>query len=270
MILQSNTSLYAHGAATLIASWEEYAKSAAGASVRRLGGVAVALFPNEPERNVYNNALFERDLLSRERREAIEAMEAAYASAGVDGFAVWVHESDRALRHDLECRGYALDTSTRAMGMSLDDILPPRPEIDLAPPVWTEHLRIVGVPPSFLAAGVATAYHILLARIDSETVATAMAYDLEGDSGIYNVSTLEHARRRGLGTALTAIQLHDAHARGCETASLQATPIAERLYARAGFRDLGRILEYTPRADRTQGARKDGGKDTRRTTARDH
>ena len=39
------------------------------------------------------------------------------------------------------------------------------------------------------------------------------------------------------GTALTAVQLHDARARGCETASLQATPMAEHLYAAAGFRD---------------------------------
>lgn len=66
--------------------------------------------------------------------------------------------------------------------------------------------------------------------------------------GIYNVGTLEHARRRGLGTALTAAQVHDAHARGCRTASLQSTPMAERVYASVGFRDLGRILEYVPPA----------------------
>ena len=47
-------------------------------------------------------------------------------------------------------------------------------------------------------------------------------------------------------TALTLSQLHDAQARGCRTASLQSTPEAERLYSRAGFRDLGRILEYVP------------------------
>ena len=56
----------------------------------------------------------------------------------------------------------------------------------------------------------------------------------------------ERARRRGLGTALTALQLHDARARGCRTASVQATDVAERVYAAAGFRDLGRILEYVP------------------------
>jgi predicted GNAT family acetyltransferase len=57
---------------------------------------------------------------------------------------------------------------------------------------------------------------------------------------------VEKARRRGLGTALTAAQVHDARGRGCRTASLQSTEIAERVYAAVGFRDLGRILEYVP------------------------
>jgi predicted GNAT family acetyltransferase len=66
--------------------------------------------------------------------------------------------------------------------------------------------------------------------------------------GIYNVVTMEHARRRGLGTALTAKLAHDAKARGCRTASLQSTLMADGVYAAVGFRDLGRILEYVPRA----------------------
>jgi predicted GNAT family acetyltransferase len=66
-----------------------------------------------------------------------------------------------------------------------------------------------------------------------------------GDCEIFNVSTLEPARRRGLASALTAGLLTDARARGRATASIQATPMAERIYARAGFRDLGRFLEFT-------------------------
>jgi hypothetical protein len=52
--------------------------------------------------------------------------------------------------------------------------------------------------------------------------------------------------RRGLGTALTALHVHDALARGCQTASLQSTEMAEGVHAAVGFRDLGRILEYVP------------------------
>lgn len=250
----SDAELYERGSATLLASWDEYARGAIGASLQRDVGVAVAVFPNEPERGVYNNALLDRQLAMRERADALDAMEDAYANSGVDRFAAWVHQSDRPMQRDLEARGYTIDTTTRAMGMSLGDVISARPEIDLAPSDWHEHLRIAGVPAGFLAAADATAYHVLLARLDGKTVAAAIAFDLDGDCGIYNVGTLEHARRRGLGTALTAIQLHDARARGCETASLQATPMAERLYAAAGFRNLGRILEYVPPASRARGA----------------
>jgi GNAT superfamily N-acetyltransferase len=144
-------------------------------------------------------------------------------------------------------RGYAIDTSTRAMAVRLDEIGLPPAHVDLAPPDWREHLRIAGVPPDFLAAADPEAYHILLGRLGGATVATALAFEFDGDCGIYNVGTVEHARRRGLATALTAIQLHAARARGCETASLQATPAAERLYGSIGFRDLGLLLEYVLR-----------------------
>ena len=73
-----------------------------------------------------------------------------------------------------------------------------------------------------------------------------MAFDHGSDCGIYNVGTLEHARRRGMGTALTALHVYDALGRGCQTASMQSTEMAERVYAAVGFRDLGRILEYVP------------------------
>jgi predicted GNAT family acetyltransferase len=102
------------------------------------------------------------------------------------------------------------------------------------------------VPPGFLSGADRAAYHVLVAPLDGEYVATAMAFDLDGDCGIYNVTTLEHARRRGLATALTALHVHDALARGCQTASLQSTEIAARVYAAVGFRDLGRIIEYEP------------------------
>ncbi len=238
--------LFARGAETLIASWAEYARWATGAAVHRLAGVAAAVFPKAPERAVYNNALVARGLPRHERADALAALERAYAEAGVTRFAVWVEEDDDALRFDLERRGYRLDTSTRAMGVALADIrMPPQP-IDLGPADWSEHIRIGELPPNFLLGADPRALHVRVGRLGGENVATALAFDHRGDCGIYNVGTLEHARRRGLGTALTVLQLHDARARGCLTASLQATPAAERMYAAIGFRDLGRILEYTP------------------------
>jgi ribosomal protein S18 acetylase RimI-like enzyme len=211
--------------------------------------VAAAVFPHEPERTFFNNALFARGLTGRERHAAVDLVEAAYAAAGVERFAAWVHESDQSMQTDLERRGYRLDTTTRAMGMSLGDTRLEPPRIDFAPPDWHEHLRINELPADFLALADPPGYHVTIARLDGESVATAIAFERDGDCGIYNVGTLEHARRRGLASGVTSALLHDALERGCTTASLQATPMAERLYTALGFRDLGRLLEYVPAVD---------------------
>lgn len=242
----TDAELYLRGAGTLLASWEQYARGAARATLQRFPGVAAAVFPDEPERGVYNNALLERDLSASQRADTISAMEAAYEAAGVTRFAAWVHESDGAMRAALERRGYTVDEMTRAMGMTLDDIRVPRPDLELGPADWAEHLRLAGVPRGFLGGADPSAFHVLLARLHGDNVSTAIAFDFAGDCGIYNVGTLEPARRGGLAAGLTAIHLHDARARGCRTASLQSTAMAEHVYDAAGFRDLGRILEYAP------------------------
>jgi ribosomal protein S18 acetylase RimI-like enzyme len=238
--------LYDRGARTLAASWQACARGARRAAVIRPAGVAVAVFPDLPERAFLNNALLEHDLGPSQRARALTAMEAAYASAGISRFAAWVHESDQAMREDLAARGYTIGESTRAMGMVLSDIRLPRPAIELAPPDWAEYLRVIDVAPNFARQADRSAFHVLIAAVDGATAAAGAAFDHGDDCGIYNVATLEHARRRGLGTALTALLVHDAVARGCRTATLQSTPMAERVYAAVGFRNLGQILEYAP------------------------
>jgi ribosomal protein S18 acetylase RimI-like enzyme len=231
---------------TVAACWAAFAHSTAAAEVHHLPDVTVAVFPDEPERSIYNNSILERGLAPAERAAALEAMEELYAAAGVSRFAAWVHETDQPMREELRRRGYAVDTTTRAMGMPLDDISLPRSDIELATPEWSEHLRLIGVPSALLSGLDAAPLHLLVARRDGENVATGFGFDHDRDCGIYNVGTLEHARRRGIGTALTSTLVRGAIARGCRTASLQSTPIAERMYAAVGFHDLGRIIEYTP------------------------
>jgi ribosomal protein S18 acetylase RimI-like enzyme len=102
------------------------------------------------------------------------------------------------------------------------------------------------LPPGLLDRVDHTPFRVLFGCLDGQIVTTAMAFDRHGDCGIYNIETLAPARRRGLGTALTAVHLHDGRERGCQSASLQSTPMAERVYAAAGFRGLGRIFEYVP------------------------
>jgi GNAT superfamily N-acetyltransferase len=236
------------GAATLVASWEAYARAADGAAVVRAPGVACGVFPTGPERAIYNNALLARDLPEAERHAAVAAMEDAYDAAGVERFAAWVHERDAPMIDELEARGYRLDETTRAMAMSLAGLDIGLPAIAVDVPTWDEyqrHLESLGIPPGLLAGADGSDFDVLVIRgDDGEAIASALAFDHEGDCGIYNVGTLEPLRRRGLGTALTAVQLQRAKGRGCTTASLQATAIAEGVYASVGFDNLGRILEY--------------------------
>jgi ribosomal protein S18 acetylase RimI-like enzyme len=242
----TSADLYARCVDTLLASWEAYARGSQSAAVIRATGVASAVFPQEPERSVYNNAVLERNLGPAQRARAIDAMEGAYASATVAGFAAWVHESDAAMRDELEARGYALVESTRAMGMALADVRVARPELELAAPDWGEYLRTIGVAQQLLNGVDQSVFRVLVARLEGESAAAAITFDHGDDCGIYNVGTIERARRRGLGTAVTALAVHDAAERGCRTATLQSTQMAERIYAAVGFCDLGRFLEFSP------------------------
>lgn len=132
------------------------------------------------------------------------------------------------------------------MGMSVAQVAVPRPEADIGRAEWLEYreyLRVVGLPAGLLSRVGPTAFHVVAARAGDENVGTAIAFDHDGDCGIFNVSTLEAAGRRGIGAALMARLVADAAAGGCSTASLQSTEMAERVYATVEFRDLGRILE---------------------------
>jgi GNAT superfamily N-acetyltransferase len=240
--------LYLRGAATLLASWEAYADGCAGAALIRLPGVAAAVFPAGPAREVYNNALLDRDLRPAERAEAVDAMATAYDAAGIDRYAAWVHESDDGLRAELADHGFTVEESSRAMAVELADLAldPLDADLEVSVPSWDEHVRLLGLPNGWLAGADTAAFHVVMAQRGGEEVATAMAFDHDRDCGVFNVYTLEAARRRGLGTALTTRLLLDAKGRGCSTASLQSSPIAERVYAAVGFRDLGRFLEFAP------------------------
>ena len=231
---------------TATACWAAFAAARTGADLHRLEHVAVAVFPDDPERAIYNNAILDRGLSRAERAAALDAMEELYAETGVERFAAWVHETDQAMHGELRRRGYAVDTMTRAMGMPLDDVSVPRPGIELAAAEWREHLRLTGVPAALLDGLDTAGLDLLVGRRDGENVATGFGFDHDGDCGIYNVGTLEHARGCGIGTALTRTLVRGAMARGCRTASLQSTPLAERMFSAVGFRDLGRVVEYVP------------------------
>lgn len=244
--MPSDESLYERMLSTLFATWELIAESAEEASVRRSRGAVAAVFPAGPKRLFLNNAVLARGLDRADVGEAVEGVANAYEEAGVERYAVWAHDSEEPAIAELESRGLSFDTSTCAMAMSLDEIAVPPPDIELGPADWDEYLRIIDVPDGTFSDLDPATFHLLVARLDGQNVSAAVAYDHRADCSIFSLATLPNARRQGLGTALTALHLHQARERGCTTASLQSTPEAEGVYRSVGFRDLGRFVEYVP------------------------
>ena len=185
----SDATLYDRMVATMLAAWSRYAEVSAGASVERVDHASVALFPTLPERTFYNNAVLDRGLDDARAAAAVAATISLYADAGIDHYAIWAHESEAASIAALTRPGFHVDTTTRAMAMSLDALDETRREIEIAPPDWDEYLRIIEVPAGLLAGLDIDRFPVVIACLDGEHVAAAMAYDHDGDCGIYNVGT---------------------------------------------------------------------------------
>ncbi|KDQ01678.1 GNAT family N-acetyltransferase [Rhodococcus sp. GOMB7] len=80
---------------------------------------------------------------------------------------------------------------------------------------------------------------------NSQPVAGAEVHFAADVAGLYGVVTLETARRRGFGSAVTLAALDIARERGARTAVLQASSDGAQLYRNVGFEDVGTYAEYS-------------------------
>ena len=81
-----------------------------------------------------------------------------------------------------------------------------------------------------------------VAYLGAEPVACAMTLLSRRVAGVFYVATVEHARRRGLGDALTRMAARAGFEMGAETAWLGASEMGAGLYRRIGFHALGVTL----------------------------
>jgi ribosomal protein S18 acetylase RimI-like enzyme len=81
-----------------------------------------------------------------------------------------------------------------------------------------------------------------VAYMGAEPVACAMTLVSHRVAGVFYVATVEHARRRGLGDALTRTAARAGFEMGAAAAWLGASEIGANLYRRIGFQDLGSTL----------------------------
>lgn len=83
-----------------------------------------------------------------------------------------------------------------------------------------------------------------LGLLDGEPVGTASLLTAGGAAGIYNITTIERARGRGIGAALTARAVQAGRERGMEVATLQASTMGRPVYERLGFRFVCDLVPY--------------------------
>jgi ribosomal protein S18 acetylase RimI-like enzyme len=78
---------------------------------------------------------------------------------------------------------------------------------------------------------------VYVARLDGTAVATAETSLQDGVIGVFGVATVPGARRRGIGSALTAYAVRD-RAQEADLAFLQSSEMGRGVYERLGFREI--------------------------------
>jgi GNAT superfamily N-acetyltransferase len=95
-------------------------------------------------------------------------------------------------------------------------------------------LDLLGIPGATLLVG----------SLDGEPVATAMGFVADGTVGVYNVATVEAARRHGYGAALTRRAIDEGRRHGADVAILQSSTMGRPVYEAIGFRQTAEFRVY--------------------------
>ena len=79
---------------------------------------------------------------------------------------------------------------------------------------------------------------------DGQPVVSGLGWRTGRTIGVFSIATIESARRRGFGTAMTARVVRDGVAAGCDVAALQASEMGRPIYERLGFRSVVTYVAY--------------------------
>jgi hypothetical protein len=81
---------------------------------------------------------------------------------------------------------------------------------------------------------------------NDEPVASSQMVVHSSVAGLYYIATMESARRKGYGEAMTRAAMLGGISRGCDTVCLQASSLGRLVYERIGFRAIGEYITYVP------------------------
>jgi GNAT superfamily N-acetyltransferase len=90
-----------------------------------------------------------------------------------------------------------------------------------------------------------------LGELDGRPVGTSVAIRTGVSGGIYSVGTVESARKRGVGRALTWAAVEAIRDWGCRSAVLQSSVMGHPMYLAMGFRDAAQYARFRPRSGET-------------------
>jgi GNAT superfamily N-acetyltransferase len=83
-----------------------------------------------------------------------------------------------------------------------------------------------------------------LGSLDGRPVATSLLFLGSDVAAVHWVVTVPHARKRGIGAAMTLAALRDARQMGYEVSVLTASPLGAGIYKRIGFKAFCTIRKY--------------------------
>jgi ribosomal protein S18 acetylase RimI-like enzyme len=92
--------------------------------------------------------------------------------------------------------------------------------------------------------GVSSMSRSYIGYVDGKPVGTCTMVLGGGVAGLFNITTVEEARGRGVGTAMTLAALDDALAAGYRVAVLEASGMGKPVYERLGFSEYCKITTY--------------------------
>ena len=203
---------------------------------------------------VISNGAFRRD-------DGVDASEFVarakeFFAARERGFSIWVRggqAEDRDLVAAAEAAGLQLvyEMPEMTLGEKLEPPeLPPGAElrrltaVEQATDFWRVAIASyssIGFPPEVFAgytnhAGLLAENVVaFLALLDGEPVGIAMTMVSHGVAGIYWVGSLEQARGKGIGRAVTVAATNAGFDLGADVASLQASPMGKPIYEAMGY-----------------------------------
>jgi ribosomal protein S18 acetylase RimI-like enzyme len=224
----------------------------AGARVIQLEGVQATLVPVREWFSIFNSVFYES---AGHLERAYPQLLAAYEAAGVMAWTVWVPPGDGRAPAVLEHRGHVVDSTPMLYAASIRSLdLDPRMALDLEPDaswklVAEVNDRAHGVLEPWSMTAVVEAMddpasHLYVARHGGVPASALVAREHEGDCYLWFVATVPEARCRGIAGELMRHALREARGRGHDTTTLESTKMAEAMYSRLGYQQLGRYTMW--------------------------